>query len=445
MSSRVRRILAFALGGLVVLLVLAAVILHFQNPRLTGYVEGPSFKEELDKQTSKGLHFKGAYDSIQRTGTFSAHSPRFEASDGFKAMKTMKARDIDATFNPLGVFLRRWQLDSVHIRSGEIEIQTYEPKPPEKKQKPWYAFLMPDRVYLREVVCDETNITWTMRGEKAGFFGTRLLITPHGRDFEYRASGGKFEMRPVPSLPLDRIHMLITKEWLSLYDLRLKPSEKSLIRVSGKAGLKEDKTTTAEAEFEKVPIRPWIPASWKKGVTGVATGEIRWKGADQKVESSSGDGFLKIEGARLVGIPMLDYLASAARNEELKELDFRECSLRFAWKYPKVEISEISIEAEDNFQITGNFTINDGKVSGTLQFGVTEKSIAWLPKAREAIFTRKKGGYVWADVKLSGTIEKPQNDLAPRMADALKRSPGVAASLFLRQIGEWIQQKTGGD
>lgn len=440
-----RKRLAIIIGALLILLVIGGCVLWMQNPRLTAYVNGPEFKKELDKQTSKGLHFKGQYQEIKRTGFFTAESPRFQADAGIKAMESMDAKEITATFNPLGVFLRRWQLDSVHIRSGEIEIQTYEPQPPEKKQKPWHAFIMPDRVYLREVVCDSANVTWKVRKEKAGFFDTRLLITPHGRDFEYRASGGEFRMKPAPAMSVDELHMLITKEKLSLYVLKLNPTPKSSIRVTGEAGLKGDKTTTAQAEFENVPIRPWIPASWGKGVTGTATGEIEWKGPDQKVESSSGHGFVTLKGARLIGIPMLDYLASAARNEELKELDFSECKVEFSWQYPNIKVRDIQIEAEDNFRIQGSFEIDGEKISGTLDFGVSEKSIEWLPKAKEEIFTRSRGNYLWTKVELSGTLDKPQNDLVPRMADALKRSPGVSAGLFFRQVGEWIQQKTGGD
>ena len=30
---------------------------------------------------------------------------------------------------------------------------------------------------------EQANVTWRFRGERAGFLGTQLLITPHGRDF----------------------------------------------------------------------------------------------------------------------------------------------------------------------------------------------------------------------------------------------------------------------
>ena len=49
-----------------------------------------------------------------------ASSDRFRAENGRKALTAMDASGITATFNPMGVLLRRWQLDDVHIQSGEV-------------------------------------------------------------------------------------------------------------------------------------------------------------------------------------------------------------------------------------------------------------------------------------------------------------------------------------
>ena len=210
----------FFLIGVAVLMALAAALV---NPQLTRYVESQEFREELDKQTSKGLHFEGRYRAIRRTGFLTARTEGFVGENGVKAIKTISTGEADAKFNPWGVFLRRWQLDYIRIPSGKAEIQTYEPKPDNKPPKPWYTIFLPDRVYLKKVECDAADVTWKLRGRKAGFFQTRLLITPHGRDFEYRASGGTMKTGMVPDLALRQIHLLITKELLKLYELELAP------------------------------------------------------------------------------------------------------------------------------------------------------------------------------------------------------------------------------
>ena len=99
----------------------------------------------------------------------------------------------------------------MQVQSGEVEIQVYKANPEAVAPKPWFAIFLPNRVYLERIETPQANITWRFRGDRAGFFGTQLLITPHGPDFEYFAAGGKLKMALLPDLDLRRAHVLITK------------------------------------------------------------------------------------------------------------------------------------------------------------------------------------------------------------------------------------------
>src|ERR1700731_2519077 len=172
------------------LLVVGAIGFLFLNPPLTRYVESDKFRAELEKETAKGLHFPGGhYEPVKRTGTGTAESAGFQANEGRKALRAMDARGITAKFNPWGVFLRRWQLDEVRIQGGEVAIQVYEPKPEPTPAKPWFHVFLPQRVYLKRVESEPVDVTWQFRGKTGGFFCSRLLTTPHGRDFNYQATG----------------------------------------------------------------------------------------------------------------------------------------------------------------------------------------------------------------------------------------------------------------
>jgi hypothetical protein len=128
------------------------VAIALVNPRLTRYVESDAFRAEMEKETAKGLHFPaGTYSPIRRTGFLSVESEGFRAENGRKALATLDAHRTTARFNPLGVFLRRWQLDQVHMDGREVGIQTHEPKPEPAPTKSWYHVFLPQRVYLGKV------------------------------------------------------------------------------------------------------------------------------------------------------------------------------------------------------------------------------------------------------------------------------------------------------
>jgi len=439
-------ILATAIG-IFLLLVIATGAAVFFSPLLTGYVEGDVFRVAMEEETAKGLHFPQArYAPIRRTGALTAQSDSFKADNGQKAMKSLDAHRITAKFDPWGVFLRQWRFTDVRVQSGDVEIQIYKANPEAVPVKPWFAIFLPNRVYLQKIESEQVNITWRFRDERAGFFGTQLLITPNGRDFEYVATGGRLKMAPAPDLDLRRTHILITKTLLTLYDLDLASDSRSdeSIRAQGHAGLGQDKSIDVKANFNSVPIRQWLPAEWKGRLKGSAFGDIHWTGKDPKLESSSGEGSLRINNGRIDDVPLLNKLAELAQKRSLERLALNECSLGFAWRYPEIDIKDITIEEKGKFRIEGEISVKRRLLRGTIRLGLTREYLDWLPNPEE-VFSRRSSGYLWTDVHLSGTIDEPRQDLSQRIIELFKESPGAYLGLMFRQFGDWLKKTFGGD
>jgi hypothetical protein len=445
MAVRKRRRWPIRVGGIGIVLIAGAIA--FFNPRLTRYVESDAFRVELEKQTARGLHFPaGQYLPIRRTGLLTASSDGFRAQNGRKALTSMNANGITATFNPLGVLLRRWQLETVHIQSGEVGIQTYEPKPEPSPSKPWYHIFLPGRVYLKCVWSDPVDATWRFRNEKAGFFRTRLLITPHGRDFNYQANGGTLKMPFVPDLPMRRTDLLLTRKLLTVHtlDVAAGPGGEGFIHGEGTAGTSEDKSVEFKLKFDKLPVRDWIPASWKNHVAGGAVGEVSWRGKNPKLAAASVRGLVRVQDGRVRDLPFLQKLASITGKKSIEDLGLRECSAEVYWDSPVLEIKNIAVEDKGKFRIEGLVSMREKSLGGAIQLGVAREYLEWLPH-HEEVFARERDGYLWTTVHLSGTVEQPQQDLSPRVIDALKESPGAFLGLVFRQVGEWLKDAFGGE
>jgi hypothetical protein len=439
-------ILAAAIAAFFAIAIAAGIAVFF-SPLLTRYVESDAFRKEMEQETAKGLHFPEArYAPIRRSGTLTAQSDSFKADNGERAIKSLDAHGITAKFDPWGVFLRQWRFTDVRVQSGDVEIQIYEANPEAVPGKPWFAIFLPNRVYLEKIESEQANITWRFRGGRAGFFGTKLLITPNGPDFEYVATGGRLKMAPVPDLDLRRTHLLITKRLLTLYDLDLASDSRSdeSIRAEGHAGLGQDKSIDVKANFNSVPICQWLPAEWKGRLKGSAFGDIRCTGKDPKLESSSGGGSLRIHNGRVDDVPFLDKLAELAQKKSFERLDLNECSLDFAWRYPEIDIKDITIEEKGKFRIEGDISIKRRLLRGTIRLGLTREYLDWLPNPEE-VFNRRLNGYLWTDVHLSGTIDEPKQDLSQRIVELFKESPGAYLGLLFRQFGDWLKKTFGGD
>jgi hypothetical protein len=444
-----RRKLLILVAAIAIFFVIAIAVgaALFFSPLLTRYVESDAFRAAMEDETAKGLHFPGArYAPIRRTGAVTAQSETVEADNGRKAMKSLGAHGVAAKFDPWGIFLRQWRFDAVDVQSGEVEIQIYEAHPEAVTPKPWFAIFLPNRVYLRKIQSEQANITWHLRGEQAGLFKTQLLITPNGRDFEYFATGGRLKMALVPDLDLRRTHLLVTKTLLTLYDLDVASdsSTDERIQAQGHTGLGEDKSIDVKANFNAVHIRQWLPAEWKGRFEGSAFGALHYTGKDPKLENSSGDGSMRIHNGRIHDLPFLKKLGELAEKKSLERLDLNECSLAFAWRYPKIEINDISVEEAGKFRIEGEISIKRRVLRGTIKLGLTREYLDWLPNPEE-VFSRRSNGYLWSDVHISGTIDEPRQDLSQRIIELFKESPGAYLGLLFRQFGDWLKKTFGGD
>jgi hypothetical protein len=120
------RKLLISAGAIAIFFLIAAAscLTVFHSPLLTHYVESDSFRQAMETETAKGLHFvECRYSPIRRTNTFTAQSKSFEARNGKKAMKSLDARGITATFDPWGVFVRQWRFSDVRVQSGESRFR----------------------------------------------------------------------------------------------------------------------------------------------------------------------------------------------------------------------------------------------------------------------------------------------------------------------------------
>lgn len=443
-----RKVLILAAAiAIFLVIVLAAGVAVFFSPLLTHYVESDAFRTAMEQETAKGLHFPRArYAPIRRTDAVTALSESLEADNGQKAMKSLVAHGVAAKFDPWGMFLRQWRFDAVDVQSGEVEIQIYEAHPEAVTPKPWFAIFLPNRVYLKKIQSEQANITWRLRGEQAGLFKTKLLITPNGRDFEYFSTGGRLKMAPVPDLDLRRTHLLITKTLLTLYDLDVASdsSTDERIQAHGHAGLGEDKSIDVKANFNSLRIRQWLPAEWKGHFDGSAFGDLHYTGKNPKLENSSGEGSLRIQNGRIDDLPFLKKLGELAEKKSFERLNLNECSLAFAWRYPEMKIKDITMEEKAKFRLEGEISIQRRVLRGTIRLGLTREYLDWLPNPEE-VFSRRSNGYLWTDVHISGTIDEPKQDLSQRIVELFKESPGAYLGLLFRQFGDWLKKTFGGD
>jgi hypothetical protein len=430
-----RRSFNLLVGGAI--LVAAIVVAFLLNIAATRVIEGDGFHSMLEKETAKGLHLKIAlYGPITRVGVFGIRDDWGAGQKGEKTIVALKADQVAGAFNPLGMFLRRWQIQFLHFHTGTVWLQRTEPKPNEPKPHgmPWYLFFWPDRLHLKDIKVDDANVLFQLQDKESGLHDTFLEITPNGRDFEYDARGGTFTTPDTPRLNIEHIHLLVRKPKLTCQTLVLgdDPAHpEQQLSVQGEAGLQQDHGIKASADFKSLNVSPWLPEKMRANVLGHFSGHLDYASTGTGLATAQASGHLALADGVVHDLKAFRTFIAATKSPDPGDLRLDVCQGDVALKQGAITVDQVEVESKGVFRLEGHATIaKDKSLSGEMELGVTSAYLKWLPTAETTIFTRADGPYHVAVIHLSGTSKKPVQDLSPRILTILGKHPFVALKLF---------------
>jgi hypothetical protein len=438
MNASSKRFAVIAGGAVLLIGAIFAV-----NASITSWIEGPRFQEMLCHEISKGLKLQADCGPLQRVGLFGLKTDSFTGSNGYKTIVSLQAQDVSGTFNPLGMILRYWEIDSLHLKSGTVMLQKTEAAPGASKSAPWppwWGMIWPYRVYLDDVKVDDANILWKLNDKESGIYGTKLEITPNWKDFEYDAHDGDFKTPMTPSLKVVHAHLLIRRPRLYcsefiLGDDPVHPEEQ--LRMSGDAGLQDDRSMRLKIDLAGLKVAPWLPEKYRANVEGQMNGHFDYTSSGTGLETGQGTGNIEVINGILRDFEPEQKFVTITGSPDPGNLKLKVCRTNIRWEAGAVSAENLEIECENVFRVTGTIKVAaDKSLSGQVELGLTEPYLRWLPTARSAIFTRHEGDYYFTTVQVSGTIRKPQQDLTPRILHEVGKSPLLALKLFFNDLGQ---------
>jgi hypothetical protein len=436
-----------ALGSMIAATLVLFLIITgtFLDNQATSWIEGPRFQDLLDRETSKGLKVKASYAPLHRVGQFGLQTDSFSGTGGNKTIVALQARQITGTFNPLGTILRRWEIDSIHIESGSVMLQTTEPTPGAPKGAPWppwWALFWPYRVHLADVKVDHANILWKLQDKESGIYDTFLEVTPNGHDFEYDAQGGQFRTPLSPPLNVLHAHILVRKPRLYCSEFLLgdDPAHPGhFLRLEGDAGLQDDRSMHLAVDLAALNISPWLPQNLRTHVVGQMNGHFDYASTGTGLETGNGSGKIAIVNGLLRDLPQIHRYATLTGSPDPGDMPLKVCQTGLSWKAGAISAENIEAECEGVVRLTGAITVAaDKTLTGQVELGLTDPYLHWLPTARSAIFTREDGPYHFTTIHFSGTAQNPIQDLSPRVAKEVGKFPLLALKIIFNQAGEWF-------
>jgi hypothetical protein len=419
--KRSHKIIARALlAGFIILILGLAISWLWINH----YLQSENFRRMLSAKASSAIKADGEFLPLHWTGS-SVYSDSFQANRKTGGPFELRANQIRADLNLRALFYQTWQIDELNIQSLQVALmpssETDKPDFPHQSavnETQSSSSWLPNKTELKQIVIQDALLKWEPTQSSWGKLeGMRLLITPAAEIWNISATGGRLHQSGFPTLEVDQFKLKCSKERLFVTEANLKCPESGLISVNGEVDFTKS-DLDLHVKFDGPSVTPFIPENWRAKLKGNLVGTSQVKGSYRDPKSLQVTGSAHLTSAQLEALPILDQIALFTQTQRFRHLILQKASADFVYTPEKLIVTQLIMESDDLLRIEGNFTLVGDAIDGQFQVGIASSSLRWLPGAQSKVFTVTKDGYQWAPMRLTGTLQNPQEDLTPRLIAA---------------------------
>ena len=414
------------------------------------YLQSDKFRVWISAEISSRLNAEVQLDGITWQDS-SASTGMFTATGTAESpFSSVEAHNLRATISTGAIWDRIWQVDEVRVARLFLDFTSDTTRPAAPAAAPvtspgggstggFFSSLLPNRTVVKGVDVDQFGFRWKNAARFAEARGIGVHIKPAETNAFFLASGQggtlKLSMLPDEPVKLKHFEASLQGDEFTLDELTAEAAGAEITTegtlLTGDRPSLDLKGTVSALDLARV-----LPEDWLKRLHGKAGGEVRVTGDPREFERLSWSGAAHLRDGLLEGLPLLHVIARKTRNESFIRLNLKEARTKFTrtaeggWLLEK-----LTVDAPGLLRLKGGASAApDGALQGELLLGIVPGTLRYLAGAEQSVFlpldqllvtqreraliTADDAGLRWTRLRLRGTLENPQEDLADRLAKA---------------------------
>ncbi len=289
---------------------------------------------------------------------------------------------------------------------------------------------IPDQFQLEEIAIASANLVWAPgEGKEGKLTDTSLIVRPDDdmRAWEIFANGGALTQENWPEVTVQEMSLRVDEDRVHVLNTRLEGPEAGRVTTSGEVLLKPATAANLRTTLAAVPLRLVLPEDWQERLSGRLNGDVHLQGDPTETETLRIEGDLNIDQGVVQGVPVLDTIAKYSRTERFKLLQLDEARTDFTFQDNLLTFKNLVMEDQGLLKVLGSGTVSmpapddedaQPQVKATFEVGVAPGTLRWLLGAEERVFVESRDGYKWTTMTVTGPLDKPEEDLSPRLKEA---------------------------
>lgn len=408
------------------------------------YLHSDSFRKFLSAQLGAKAKVEGEFSPFYWDGL--AVETEGYTGTGEGLVSNVEISKIDTEIGFGGLSRGVWEVKSTRINRIEVALDTTkadEPAPIEPviekkkvaRQQPGWV---PKKLELESLEIGTVSVDLVTKDGPVTAEGMGVRVLPQKGENAYEAEivGGQINL-PKPWLPplnLKRVSAVYRDGSAFLTKAEFGAWDKASVIAFGEWNF-DSGLYGFEGEIDGVRCDEVLNENWAQRLSGdISTSyELSNHGGAMVVS-----GELGIRNGTLTALPVLDALAAYADTRRFRILQLNEARTKWRYSEDGIFLTDLAMGSEGLIRIEGDITIRGEKLDGTFRLGLVPGTLANIPGAETHVFKPGSHGLLWAPLRITGTIDNPQEDLTDRLIDAA----GLRMFEKLPETGEQVLKFT---
>jgi hypothetical protein len=443
----------YIFGGLLIAGVVLLVLLGALLPiAITNWLGGKDFQKIASQQASSFLKTEGDFESFDWS-SFSVYSAGFATRSGAKGEWNWDIRDIRTEISPRLLLDRILRFSEISVGSVKMKSGTGFVFAPESlSAKPVPASSGGDLfrdVQVGKVVIKSFGLQPGPTTSGWGLENVVVEVHPNPQNTTFSIQGGKI-LSPLAwlgSLSLEQAKGSYVSPQIYLTRLELKSAQGGTLEISG-----EGRTDSTSGRKGRLTWDRWPLPDGKIGV-GLFDISAKMSGwfelSDWKSDGPVGTGQVKLLEARLEpgkgSETILGLLAVLTGEPRLRGCTLSTAQASWTLEPGIYNIRSITAEAPGLLRVNGQVKVVGQSLSGVINLAL-EKNLGAKVSALTGgeLFRQEIDGYLNQPIQISGTLDRPENDLQPKLTGALTRT-AIRTGAQILEKAAGAQGGSGGD
>ncbi len=436
------------IAGVVLLVLLGALLPIF----ITNWLGGKDFQKIASQQASSFLKTEGDFESFDWS-SFSVYSAGFATRSGAKGEWNWDIRDIRTEISPrllLDRILRFSEISigSIKMKSGTGLVSVPESLSAKSASSSSGSDLFRDvqvgKVLIKSFALQPGPTTSGWGVENVG-----IEVHPNPQSTTFSIQGGKI-LSPLTwlgSLSLQQAKGSYVSPQIYLTRLELKSAQGGTLELSGEGRADSIAGVKGRLTWDRWPL--------PEGKIGVGLFDIpakmsgRFELTDWKSDGPVGTGEVKLIDARLEpgkgSETILGLLAVLTGESRLRGCALSTAQASWTLEPGIYNIRSITAEAPGLLRVNGQVKVVGQSLSGVINLAL-EKNLGSKVSGLTGgeLFRQEIDGYLNQPIQISGTLDRPENDLQPKLTGALTRT-AIRTGAQILEKAAGAQGGSGGD